>query len=306
MKLPFDLHQLACFVAIADELHFGRAAKRMNMTQPPLSRQISQLEDRLGVQLLERHSRGVNLTFAGLTFLQSARGLLASAEHSVAQAREAAFGTLPKIAIGFTPAACYRLLPRLTRQFRALAPQVRMELHELTTLPQLSLLNRQALDIALIRPSVSLEQYERCLVERDRMVLAVPASHALNARPSVSLRDLDRVDYIEHDPVRAKYHHDLTWRALQAQGANPQVVLTATEPQVMLAMVRAGLGCALVASAVSAHAKEQEIAFKPIAQEEALLSETWMVWRKGAKAQAVLDFVSAAALSARAPRVGPC
>lgn len=294
MKLPFDLHQLACFVAIAEELHFGRAAKRMNMTQPPLSRQLNQLEDRLGIQLLERHSRGVNLTYAGLTFLQNARELLAAAKQSVIQVREAAFGARPKLAIGFTPAACYMLLPRLTRRFRDIAPHVRVDLHELMTLPQLSMLNRQELDIALIRPSVSLAQYERNLVEQDQMVVAVPASHPLARKKRVSLRDLDQVNYIDHDALRAKYHHELTWRALRMHNVEPAVVLVTTEPQAMLAMVRAGVGCAIVASSVSKHAREREISFKAIVEGDLLLSETWMVWRKGAKAQAVLDFVDAA------------
>src|SRR5919206_4230100 len=146
----FDLNQLRCFVTVAEELHFGRAAARLNMTQPPLSRQIQVLEHIIDAPLLERTSRSVRLTPAGRTFLPEARRILRLAESAVASTKRIARGEAGSIAIGFTAASGYSFLPRLITASRSRFPDVDLVLKEMVTADQLEALAAHRIDVGLL------------------------------------------------------------------------------------------------------------------------------------------------------------
>jgi len=294
MSIPFDIHQLRCFIAVAEELHFGRAARRMNLTQPPLSRQIKLLETRLGVQLIERDNREVRLTAAGLAFLRGARQVILAAQTSTSLALEAANGSPVRLSIGFTPVAAYRVLPNLLGRFKKDFPSADLVLNELMTLPQLSALIRKDIDAALLRPSISLTQFERMLVCVDDLVAALPVSHHLAYKDTVELADFEGEPFIGHDPVRAKYLADITNHGFQEACITPRQIQALTEPQTMLAMVRAGLGLAIVAGQVGEYTKDPSVIFRPIKKGDLPPIETWLVWRRGNHSPAMRGLISSA------------
>jgi DNA-binding transcriptional LysR family regulator len=148
----FELSQLRCFVATAEELHFGRAAQRLNMTQPPLSRQVQLLERILGVTLLDRTSRSVRLTPAGRAFLLEARRILRLAESAALATRRIASGDAGQIAIGFTAASGYNFLPQLVILSNARLPNADLTLREMVTREQVEALLTGRIDIGLVRP----------------------------------------------------------------------------------------------------------------------------------------------------------
>src|SRR5215204_2890283 len=150
----FELAQLRCFLAIAEEMHFGRAAARLNMTQPPLSRQLQHLERALGVDLVERSSRFVQLTAAGKAFLVDARHILRASEEALLTVRRIAQGEGGVITLGFVPATSYSLLPRLVAFILRELPHVQLVLKEIVTLDQVDAFNNRRIDAGILRTPV--------------------------------------------------------------------------------------------------------------------------------------------------------
>jgi DNA-binding transcriptional LysR family regulator len=146
-----ELSQLRCFVAVAEELHFGRAAKRLFMTQPPLSRQIQLLEHDLGVELLERSSRQVHLSAAGHSFLRDARQILAFAQQASTSAQRVARGEAGRLTLGFTAVSAYSMIPQLLAQAQHALPNVDLVLREMVSVAQVEALASRMIDIGFIR-----------------------------------------------------------------------------------------------------------------------------------------------------------
>lgn len=183
-----EFAQIRAFVAVADELHFGRAAKRLNMTQPPLSRHIQMLEQQLDVTLLERTSRSVELTVAGRAFLSEARGLLQQRENAVKAARQAALLAGGALTIGFVGATTYGYLPWLASCLRSELPHIEASFVELTSREQLEALKSGQIDFGLVRPLQTAETVRSACVFREELALALPLDHPLagGAGPSLS------------------------------------------------------------------------------------------------------------------------
>src|SRR4051794_31255961 len=170
----FELGQLRSFVAVATELHFGRAAKRLNMTQPPLSRQIQLLELDLDVQLFTRTSRSVQLTPAGRAFLTEARSLLQQSEAAKQAARRAAQTNSGAVTIGFIGATTYGFLPRLVAKARTELPNIELTFREMPTTEQIDALEFGRIDLGLIRPVNEQRQVISACVLRENLALALP------------------------------------------------------------------------------------------------------------------------------------
>ena len=275
----FDLSHLRCFVALAEELHFGRAAARLNMTQPPLSRQLQQLEHIIGTELMERSSRVVRLTTAGKAFLVDARAILRAAEEAMVTARRAALGEGGVITLGFIPATSYSLLPRLVSFLANEMPQVQFVLKEMVTANQAEALGTGGIDAGILRLPIDLRGLEAVTISHEPFVVAVPSGHAL-ARPGVlAVTDLDRQPLIMYAPTESRYHHDLVSSIFRAAGITPNFVQFAREIHTMLALVGAGIGVALVPAAAGtlgfANVTLQQIALYPT-----VFSELTLVWRK--------------------------
>ncbi|MBW4640660.1 MAG: LysR family transcriptional regulator [Gloeocapsa sp. UFS-A4-WI-NPMV-4B04] len=185
-----ELRHLHYFIAVAEELHFSRAAERLHISQPPLSQQIRDLEDELGVKLFERTKRQVHLTEAGKVFLERSYGVLAQLEHAIAVTQQIGRGEVGRLAIGFVDSATYTLLPEILRVFREQFPAVELRLHELTTTQQIQALYDKQVDVGIVRSAISEPGLSvECLLP-ELLVLALPETHPLSAQTQVSLSTL--------------------------------------------------------------------------------------------------------------------
>ena len=248
---PPDLRRLRYFVAVAEELHFGRAARRLNVSQPPLSVQIRTLEREVGTALLIRTQRRVELTEAGRVLLDEARRLLDQAEAAVIHARRAAEGAVGRLSIGFVSTVDYSILPPLVRRFRQKHPGIALKLLELTGDRQQMLLQSGELDLGLsILPS-SAAGLTRRPVLREPLIAAVPASHALAARRRTALRSLAAEPFIQFPRELAPGLYDLAIAACQKAGFTPHLAQEAIQMQTILGLVAAGLGVAVVPQCMS-------------------------------------------------------
>ncbi|MBX7443788.1 MULTISPECIES: LysR family transcriptional regulator [unclassified Arthrobacter] len=241
----FTFDQLAGFIAVAEELHFGRAAERLNMTQPPLSRQIQKLEKIVGAELLERDNRKVELTSAGHAFLDEARRLMALAERAPVAARRIASGRSGMLRIGFTAASGFSILGPLLEELSSIIPEVDIELEELVTGDQLAGLLTGELDLGLARPPFDRETFDSHLLYRESMVLAVPDGHPLSALGrDIMPEDFRDEPLIMHSPTQARYFYDLVVRMFPIRHAN--VVHTVSQILTMVSLVAAKRGLAFV------------------------------------------------------------
>jgi DNA-binding transcriptional LysR family regulator len=243
--MAFTLEQLRGFLAVAEELHFGRAAARLKMTQPPLSRQIQKLERVVGAQLLERDNRRVALTAAGEVFLGEARRLLSLAETAPELARRVSSGSHGIVRIGFTAASTYGTLGRLIDTLDSALPDIDLDLHEMVTREQVAALLNEEVDLGLARPPFDAETFGSRLLHREALLVAVPAGHRFLALGrDVVAADLAAEPVVMHSPSRARYFYDLVVSMVPAASQN--AVHTVSQVLTMLWLVAAGRGVAFV------------------------------------------------------------
>lgn len=243
----FELSQLRCFVAVAEELHFGRAAERLNMTQPPLSRQIRLLEHHVGVRLLERSSRLVRLSAAGKAFFPEAARILRIAEEARFVARRAAAGEQGNLAIGFTSASGYSLLPEVVRRLRACAPGVALTLKELVSTTQVAALNAGEIDLGLLRPHPMNAELESRLIATESLMLAIQESEEDRWPLAPTLESLHGKPFVMYSPYEARPFYLMLTERFARAGVTPDIVEHIGQVHTMLALVRAGVGAALIA-----------------------------------------------------------
>ncbi|MET0981970.1 MAG: LysR substrate-binding domain-containing protein [Telluria sp.] len=247
----FEISQLRCFVAVAEELHFSRAAERLHMTQPPLSRQIRLLEHHVGAQLVERSSRVVRLTAAGRAFFPEAVRILRLAEEAAFSARRAAKGEQGNLAIGFTSASGYSLLPEVVRRLRECAPKVSLTLKELVSTAQVEALNAGELDLGLMRPHPMNDELESELIVTESLMLAIPEPEA-DAWPLAPTLDcLHGRPFVMYSPYDARPFYLMLSERFARAGVVPDIIEHVGQVHTMLALVRAGLGAALIAEGAS-------------------------------------------------------
>lgn len=254
MKEPLiDVRAWRQFVAVAEELHFGRAALRLHMTQPPLTQAIAQMERSLGVMLFDRTRRRVALTPAGEALLPDVRDFLERAQALPVRARAAAAGEVGRVRLAFVSTIGFERLPEWVRDFRVLCPQVALELVEATGDVQRALFSRGELDAGLMlhSPGFAPPELARLAVAEEPLVLALPASHPLAQVPRLHLSDVlaeplvifpRRIVPSLHDAVFALYH---------AAGRVPVVAQEAIQMQTIVNLVWGGLGVAWVPESVT-------------------------------------------------------
>jgi DNA-binding transcriptional LysR family regulator len=234
----FDLSQVRCFVAVAEELHFGRAAVRLNMTQPPLSRQIQGLEGRIGAQLLERTSRSVRLTPAGRSFLPEARGLLKLADRAALVARRIAIGKTGSLKIGFTAASAYGFLPDLISVCRRQMAEVDLSLSEMVTGAQIDALTAGQLDVGFMRPPIQRPELQSKRVSCEGLLAALPVRHPLTRKSSLDIANLHDQPFIMYAPYESRYFFDLVTAQLASANTLPRYVQHISQIHSMVALVR--------------------------------------------------------------------
>lgn len=247
-----ELRHLRYFVAVAEERHFGRAAERLHMAQPPLSQQIRQLEGELGVTLLRRTTRRVDLTDAGQAYLVRARELLAGVEEAGLEAQRVAAGLAGRLAIGCVGSATYSLLPALARRLREELPGIDFAFRgEMLVPDQVRALLDHEIDLALLRPPVDDSTLSVATLRRERLVVVLPEGHRLAARKRLRVRDLRDEDFIVHSARRRSVMHATVLDVCREAGFEARVRHEVAETSTMVTLVAGGLGVALVPEPVA-------------------------------------------------------
>ncbi len=261
-----ELRQLRYFVAVAEELHFRRAAARLHISQPPLSQQIHQLETEIGCTLLARTRRRVELTPAGEAFLHDARVVLGELDGAVATAQRIGSGQTGRLRVNFVGSALLSIVPAAVQRFRTACPNVEIQIRERPTVDQIRAVIAGVVDVGLVRPPFD-EQDELCaeVVLRERTVVALPSGHPLTALRRVPLRRLASEPLVLFPRSQAPGFHDLLISSLAATGIAPRVVQYAPEMTTIVGLVAAGMGFSLVPASVSALGL-QGVSYRPVAR----------------------------------------
>ncbi|WP_371574204.1 LysR family transcriptional regulator [Streptomyces sp. NBC_01314] len=274
--MGYTLEQLRGLVAVAEELHFGRAAARLRMTQPPLSRQIQKLEAAVGVQLLERDNRHVELTPAGEAFLVEARRILAIAEAAPNLAQRIHSGSRGVVRLGFTAASTFGTLGHLLNRLEQQLPDVRIELYEMVTREQIAALASEDLHLGLARPPFDSELFDSRLLHREALMLAVPAEHRLvDLDRPVGTEDLTGEPLIFHSQQKARYFYDLMVSMVPL--AQERVVHSVSQVLTMLWLVSANRGVAFVPASAKL-LRIPNVAFVPLATHVPEPVELHLLW----------------------------
>ncbi|HVX67737.1 MAG TPA: LysR family transcriptional regulator [Bryobacteraceae bacterium] len=246
-----ELRLYRYFVAVAEMLHFGRAAESLGIAQPPLSQQIQALERQLGVTLLQRTRRKVELTEPGRVFLTQARRVLEAAGAAEDAARRAGRGEVGRLAIAMVSSATYEdLIPAALLGFRERFPDVALELQERTTNEQIELLHRGTIQIGFVRPPIQDPTITLEVVKREPLVIALPAGHRLAGEERVAVGALASDAWIMLPPELGLGFYDLVLGVCLRAGFTPEVSHVASQIHTMIGLVAAGLGVTLVPASV--------------------------------------------------------
>lgn len=242
-----DLRQLLYFTTLAETLNFRRAAERLNMSQPPLTVAIRNLEQELGAPLFLRSARGVTLTNAGEAALASARAALAQAEQVRQTVREGFRGERGRLTVGFVSSAIFALLPRLIPLYQMRFPHVELVLEESTSVDITNNIRARRMDLGFVRlPLIEAAHLDVSVMEVDEMMAVVPENHPLAQRQAVPLRLLASERFVIYPHSSVLYAHILM--ACHEAGFTPRVAQEAAYVPTILSLVKSGLGVGLVPS----------------------------------------------------------
>ena len=275
-----ELRQLRYFVAVAEEMHFGRAARRLHMTQPPLSQAIQALEAQLGTPLFSRTRRSVALTAAGQTLLPEVQRLLQQVEGLASLAQSAAAGESGRLSIAFVPMADYSVLPSALREFRAALPSVHLDLQEATTDVQIDLLASGRIDVGFLLPPLPDKlnvDVDYLPLTSEPLVLALPEGTA-TTKTKMSLKRCADLPLIIFPRRMSPAFHDLILGCLRDAGLSPRIGQEAIQMQTIVSLVSAGMGFALVPQSVS-NMKRQGVEYRAM-QETSPWVEIGLAWRR--------------------------
>ena len=273
-----EISHLRSFVAVAEELHFGRAAERLNMTQPPLSRQIQILEHNMKCKLFERSSRSVQLTTAGANFLPEAKRVLRNLEFATSVAQDVAAGRKGIVRCGFTASSVYEFLPRLVAELERQIPGASLRLSEMVSREQAAALRSGDIEIGILRDATELEDFERSLLLSEPMVVALPNEHPLVDQKRLKWLDLHRQRFLGYEPQAAKYFADLIGAKLSAEGVSPTFVQHLSQIHSILSLVRSGTGLAVVPRSAQM-ISISGVVFREFEDPTSIVCELYSVWR---------------------------
>ncbi len=287
-----ELRYLRYFVAVAEELHFGRAAKRLYIAQPPLSQQIHQLEVELGVSLFKRTNRRVELTDAGQAFLDEAYKILAHVEQAKLLVQRTARGELGKLALGFVSSAAFELLPRLLSIYREQHPQIHVSLHEMEKDEQIAALFAKQIQVGLLRPTVDSSELCSEIILREPLLLALPAQHPLVSKAQISIQDLANETFVLQPRHWTLGLYDRIMSLCHSAGFSPNVKQEAADTYLIIGLVAANMGISLVpASAQSL--RSQGVVYRSL-EGDITQIEMAMVWRRDDHSPVVEAFLELA------------
>lgn len=273
----FELNHLRCFLAVAEELHFGRAARRLNMTQPPLSRQIRLLESAMEVRLLERTSRTVTLTAAGRHFQKESMQILRLADEAVRSTQQVSQGVAGTISVGFTQGSSYRFLPQLVALAKSALPSITISLNEMSTTMQIEALRYGRIDIGILQTPFERDGIEARRVLREPFILAVHVDHPLAKETPPRLQDINDQDLIMYAADGNPYFHALVGDVLHQAGITPRIVQHVNQTHTMLGLVGIGLGLAIVPQS-TVKLGAQHVVFREFAHPPEIQAELHSAW----------------------------
>ncbi len=246
-----ELRRLRYFVAVAEELHFGRAAERLEMAQPPLSRQIAQLEQELDVKLFDRARAQIRLTPAGDVLLERARQILDQVDSTFREVSRVGKGSAGRLRIAFVGSASHGLLPTLIKSYRSHYPDVDLALSAMNNADLESALISRDIDIAVARPALRGEDYRTALLHREPLVLAMPDNSPMNGEKQISLQDLADETFILYPRRPRPSFADHVLGGLTEAGVTPADTIFAQDYQTAISLVSVGVGVSLVPESVA-------------------------------------------------------
>jgi DNA-binding transcriptional LysR family regulator len=248
-----ELRHLRYFIVTAEELHFTRAAQRIGIAQPPLTKQIKALEAELGVQLFERQPGQVKLTSAGEVFLDEARGILDHVTKAIVRSRSTAKGMIGRLSVGMTESASFHpVVTSVLQRFCARFPEVQLSLDEARSIQLVQALRQERIDAAFVRLPIAMDDAIRFqLISSEPMVVAVPRGHALARRKSVALVDLSAEPFVLYPRTSRFGLSDAIVSACEAEGFSPVVVQNAPQISSTINLVAGSLGITIVPQCMS-------------------------------------------------------
>lgn len=275
-----EVHQARAFLAVAEELHFGRAAAKLRVAQPPLSRLIKQLEKSLGTELFERSTRHVALTSAGKALVEPARHLVEASQEARRAVQHALTGETGRVRLGFAGASINRKVGELARQVKSRRPGLMLELHS-SQFSHLGLerLLDESLDLVIGRWDFIPAELDSCVIALEEVMVVLPSTHPLAKQPAVSMRSLTEESWvILPGGAGAALQNRLNSLAMAA-GFVPRVAQTAPDSWTLVVLVGAEIGCALSLDSVRDNVSSDGVVFKPVSEEQPPL-EVRLVWRR--------------------------
>jgi DNA-binding transcriptional LysR family regulator len=241
-----ELRHLKYFVAVAEEMHFGRAAKRLHIAQPPLSQQIMNLEDELGVKLFDRTRRAIQMTDAGIYFLKEAQQILLHVEKAAETARRIYQGQAGRLTVGFVGSVVHTFLPEALRSFRERFPDVELVLQELNTAEQIKSLHARRIDVGFLYLDTQDSLLASRLLTQAPLMVVLPKKHALSGRKSLHIRELAQEPFIANTRLSEPVVRDAFISLCHSAGFSPRIAQEAGHVQTVLGLVASGLGACLL------------------------------------------------------------
>ncbi len=277
--MNIELRHLRYFIAVAEELHFGRAAARLNISQPPLSQQIQILEQQVGARLLARTNRSVSLTAAGKQFLADSRQVVSLVNDAAARAERLHLGETGELRLGFTSSAPFiSAVSHTLSTFRRHYPDVHIQTREINTREQIVPLNEGSLDLGLMRNTQLPDTLAWEVILREPLMAMIPRDHPLAAQPSVTLAELAQEPFVFFDPHVGTGLYDDILGLMRRYGLSPVITQEVGEAMTIIGLVAAGLGVSILPASFK-RVQLNEMRWVAIAEEDAV-SEMWLVWPK--------------------------
>ena len=284
-----EFRQLRYFVAVADELSFSRGAAKAGISQPPLSRQIANLEAELGTRLLDRNKHGVRLTESGKVFYAEAIKTLAAVERTVHLTHRAAKGQTGSLSLGFGGSAAYTFAPSALRKFRDLYPGVELSLHSTPMTSQLEGLKEQSIDVGFLMLPVHDRSFQTKLLLRDPLVVAAPAGHPLTKSKTIGLRAIEPYEIIMFPRAGGFGFFSHIMAICKRAGFVPTVAQEVAPMESVIGLVAAGVGISVVPS-VAMRLRITGVEYRPLLENYAVM-EFAMAWRRDNTSPVVRAFV---------------
>ncbi len=274
-----EFRQIRYFLAVAEELHFTRAADKLHVAQPALSQQIRQLEEEIGAKLFERTNRRVELTPAGEVFRTRALIAMDQMNRAAAEAGQAGRGESGSLSIGFVSSAVWGVLPAVLRQMRRKAPMADIELRELDPAEQLRDIRERHLDVGMMHAVLDQPELTTVVISRDRLTVALPEKHKAAGKTSVALRSLTEETFLIPKRHASAGFHELVMTACNQAGFAPARTQPTRLLQTAVALVAGGVGIALVPESFRKNLEIRGVVYRPL-QGETPVAELIAVWRK--------------------------